>query len=219
MEELKKTMAAMQKQLQKLDKLDEVSKKLDNLDSRFSHLEKAVESNQARIGNVEKDVENVFVTLQMAHELTVSGIPAEHKKSPEEVFELVSSSLGYDETTLPATTVYNLPGRNVFVIRFATIFDKDEFLQRYVKIAKTLTLKALRIANDKKSRVYIQHNLPQKIYKIHKYALSQVKSGILHKVKLSSYGEIMIRVAQRSRFVAVRNGNELDALLASIKNK
>ncbi len=134
-------------------------------------------------------------------------------------YDLISSALGYDDASVPAANVYNFPGRNVFVIRFAIIFDKDAFLQRYMKIAKTFTLKALKISSDKKTRVYLQQNLPQALYKLHKNALAQVKSGVLHKVKLSSFGEIMIRVDQHSRFVVVRNANDLEALLDSVKNK
>lgn len=234
-------LSAIEKQLKKLDKLEEVSKKLDKLDSKFGNLdlklnklEKDVADNRdycvGRLDNLEKSVDNRFASLQRAHEIVVSGIPDDCEKSADDIYDLISSFLGYGTSSesaeisespepSPAAKVFRLPSRNSIIFRFASIFDKDDFFHRYLGVAKTMTHRELKLSNDKKKRVYLQQNLPQSSYKIFKTAMSHVKSGALNKVNISSYGDIMIRVQQKDRFICIRNGSDLQTVLANKKKK
>jgi hypothetical protein len=97
------------------------------------------------------------------------------------------------------------------------VFDKNAYLQRYLDIAKTITHRSLGLS-DKRNRVYLQQNLPSALYKVFKYAYEQVKNNVINKVKISLFGDIMIRVKSNNRFVPVGSMEDLLTLLPARKN-
>jgi hypothetical protein len=232
-DETKNHLLEISRQLKKMDeKLDALDLKVGNFESRVAALEVDVENNyekcKGRTKNLEKSVDNRFLSLEKAHELVVNGFPADFDKSEEAIFELISASLGYragvsdtqsSAPNVPPVELFRLPSRASLVIRFASIFDKKMYLQRYLNVATTLTHRTLGISNDRKKRIYIQQNLPSALYKLFRTALGHVKSGKIKKVKISSFGDIMVKVNPNDRFVPVRNNDDLKVVMAKISKK
>jgi hypothetical protein len=239
MSTLEKKLEKITKQLEKLEEIDVVSRKLDqvnstvkNLETKIGDLKTQVENNhhyvEDRLLLVHKYVDNRFSSLRKAHEIIISGIPENTDHSLEDVFNLICSSLGYavgdgdhsNDNSLasfvapPAVKQFRLPGFNTFIYRFGSLLDKDEFLQKYYSVAKTLTLKKLGINDDNKTRVYLQPNLPADLYQVLKSAREKVKSGVLKKVKVDTYGDVLVKKNAKDRFFVVRCMDDLQNYLA-----
>jgi hypothetical protein len=139
------------------------------MEANLAELKSNVESNHAEcVENLrihKHETDNRFLSLVKAHELLVNGIPADVGKTPDEIYDIISSALGYSIENSPGNSsgsikhpplveVFKAPGStNSIVFRFASVFDKNAFLQRYLDVAKTITHRSLGLS-DKRNRVY-----------------------------------------------------------------
>jgi hypothetical protein len=237
-DDIKNQLAAISKQLKKLDKIEEklndLTSKVTNMESNLAELKSNVESNHAEcVENLrihKKETDNRFLSIAKAHELTVNGIPADVGKTPDEIYDIISSAIGYCIENSPGNSsgtrkhppqveIFKAPGSaNSLIFRFATVLDKNVYLQRYLDVAKTITHRNLGLS-DKRNRVYLQQNLPSALYKVFKFAYEQVKNNVVNKVKISLFGDVMIRVKSSDRFVPVRSMEELLTLLPAPARK
>lgn len=80
-----------------------------------------------------------------------------------------------------------------------------------------MTHRKLGISGDKKSRVYLQQNLPAGLYKVLKKSLDHKKNGLISRVKISTFGDVMIRVGDKDRFIPIRSSDDLQDAVAPNK--
>lgn len=80
-------------------KLDKLDGKVTNMESKLSNTKTEIEKNQRecvkRNECLNKDMDNRFMSFRKANEIIVNGIPADYDKPLEDVYELISSSIGY----------------------------------------------------------------------------------------------------------------------------
>lgn len=90
---------------------------------------------------------------------------------------------------------------STLIVRFPTVFQKECFLSQYYLSAKILTLDKLGFKGGKeKDLVCIYPNLTKKRYEVFKTALKKKKDGEISYVKISSFGDVSVRVVNIQKF-------------------
>lgn len=175
--EFKKEMALFR------NELSAHTNKLDDLEIKLAMTEKKVKTLE------EKFIFNADFN-ERQNNLLVNGIPRSENENVSGLVKTVAAALGMED--VPACRYYRFKGANdaksPILINFNAIGDKNEFLQRYMKECRHLTLeKVLKKAGDT-SRIYIQQDLSKPQYQILKEAVKQKNEKKIHQFSMTPHG-------------------------------
>lgn len=177
-----------------------------------------IASISTKVTKLETKVDEKADIAARINRLTLNGVPFKDNENLQEIFEALSSHLGY---TRPVDAqVFRFKSADMskqpIIIRFATEFHKDEYIARFSK-ANQITRKILPGFGNDNTKVYIQHDLTKSQYNINKVASQLIKDGIVKKRTLRQ-GRVNIKFEPNGNFYAFDSVEELDAEVDKYKS-
>lgn len=210
-------------------KLSSIQLDLTNLDKKVTGFEKKLDEKVEKIGNRVTDNERKIdeintkraddiETYRKSYEAVIEGLPSKFKRSLLEIFGMICTTIGFDEeggvnfcndkksfavrAYYPNVKIYLINGKksntSTMIVRFSSIFDKDVFINQYFSNSSKLTLKSIGFKSD--TRIFIHQNLTSKKYKIFREALKYKKAKQIKSVRVTSYGDIGVKLLNSEKF-------------------
>lgn len=228
-------LAELLKKFDKFDKSQEnfagslkaVEKKLDNqhteltkmIEKKVKHCLQETSKVSERVNKMDQKMADIIEQEKRRCNLIVNGIPSENNEDIQKLYATISSKLGYEKP--PEAVVYRAKGadknkRPIF-IKFPTDYHKQQFFERYLKTAKTLTLEGLIGFGADKSRYFIHHDLTKTQYEINKVAQQMRKEGMLKQVKVI-HGNVAVKFTADGHFQCFDSSKELEAKFKPANN-
>lgn len=184
-----------------------------DIDKKLVEVIAKEKQNNAHIQNVYAELKGDIESIKKSTEILVAGLPESLNMTLPELYKKIASAIGYGDgsnTDVPVSPnaryvlIKNTKTKtSTVLIRFANIFDKNDFLANYYKDAKNFNMRKLGYTGDQ--RLYMSHNLPQHKYQIFKKALERKKKKVFDSVRVSDFGDIRVRVAGESKLYLVKS--------------
>lgn len=134
--------------------------------------------------------------------------------APAKTYELKSKSAPVENAKTGAISKKPAKNDKVFLIKFPTIYHKEEFMQQYYKHAKDLKLSKIGIKSN--DLIYIHHNLSTNRYKALRWALKLKKAGnFVDAVKIIGFGKILVRFKGHNKFTEVKTVENINTKIGS----
>lgn len=180
----------------------------DNFDSCIRKTERV----NLKVKEVEDKVDNFIDNSHRSCKLTLTGVPFTDGEDLKKIFRIISTKLGYESS--PDAILFRFKGNNnnrPICIKFPSDFYKNDYFQRYLKIAKQLTLEIFPDFKKRKDRFYLQPDLSATQYKMNKAAVKLLKA---EKIKL-------IRIVDSNVMVKINDDDKLTrfASVAALENE
>lgn len=183
------------------NKVDETNNKVDEmkkiLETRVETLELKVDDIESRLEIVERMMDHQHDNSRRVNNLLLNGVPYSTGENIREIFNAVAAKLGF--ATPPDADVFRMKGnddnKRPVVLKFSTEFHKNQFLGRYYKVSKSLDLSVVKGYEDKKSRLFLQHDFTTTQYKLFREALKQKKEGVVKSVRVTD-GSVSVKFAE-----------------------
>jgi hypothetical protein len=213
-----KILIAIKNFSQRFDSIDQKLNAMNNnLKSYENKLDKHMELTEKKFTSIKGYVDEKFDSLKKAHELNITGVPLlKDDRELNDFYTSLASCLGYspdEPNKSPEVKLFKIvTGDNMhrIIIRFANIFQKDQFLHRYFAVSKEITQKKLGYKENK--RIYIQQNLVTSKYKLFRLGLYLKRTGALKQVRIFDYGMIGIQFNDSPRFIMMEDEEQLKKL-------
>lgn len=196
---------AMEKTITKKfdDFKDEIVKSLLNVSAKTDQL-------NLKVNRIEAKVDRFVDDESRIRNLILNGIPTKDGEDLSKIFNSLVSNLGYEFE--PEAKLYRFKGESEtrpIIIKFPTEFHKEDFMQRYFKVANTLVLSKISgFRKGEKARIFIQHDFALDQYKMNKAAVKLRASGCLKAIRIT-HGKVGVKFVNNGPFVYF---NSIDAL-------
>lgn len=190
---------------------------VEKLNSNFCD---KINSVNQRMDDIESTLDD-NIRMSRLKEVVISGIPVLSNENLLQIFDKISSLIGFDRQCCYAVDnifrlgKYKLTLRPPLInaapilVRFSTQLLKNEFLQLYFK-HRNLKLTGIGFNGSADDRVYINHNLSKTCNMIHKAALKLKKSGKIIKIQIKS-GFIFVAWHGSSSLTKITTLGDLEA--------
>lgn len=177
------------------NQIESISKKMDDhkkeiiktVNDKIDSCLRKVSRCEARVSDVETKVDNIVDKINRSRNLIINGIPYKNDEKLIEIMSIFSSKLGYEVP--PDAFLIRFKGnddnKRPILMKFPTEFHQQQFFHRYLKVAKGLKRMIFPAFAGDNERIYLQHDLCNNQYKIHKAALKLKSDGIIHQTKTS----------------------------------
>lgn len=179
---------------QKKEFNDALNSAVDKLNSNFCD---KINSVNQRMDDIQYALDDNNRILRFK-EVIINGIPVLSNENPMQIFDKISSSIGFNRQCCYAVdNIFRLgkskqsirpPLINAapILVRFSTQLLKNEFIQLYFKHGN-LNLMDIGFSNcSDGDRVFINHNLSKTCNEIHKAARKLKKCGKINKIQIKS---------------------------------
>lgn len=207
--------AGMKSLDKKLDELKMETNKI--IKEKFESCSRKTERVNLKVNEVEATMDNFIDNARRSCKLTLNGIQFVEGENLKEMFRILSAKLGFESP--PDAIIFRFKGtdnnRRPISIKFSSEFYKNEFFQRYLKIAKQLTLEIFPAFKKKKDRIYLQPDLSTEQYQINKSAVKLMKAGKIKMVRILD-GNVMIKLTEADKLTRFLSA---EALEIEIKNR
>lgn len=188
-------------------KIDEFKTEINkSIKEKFDSCNRKTERVNSKVKEVDDKVDNFIDNSHRACKLTLSGIPFADGEDLKKLFRTLSSKLGYESP--PDAILFRFKGNNIkrpICVKFPSEFYKNDYFQRYLKIAKQLTLDIFPEFKKNKDRFYLQPDLSAEQYKMNKAALIMLKAGKIKLLRIVD-GNVMVKIKEDdklTRFASV----------------
>jgi hypothetical protein len=143
--------------------------------------------------------------------LVITGIINKKNENLNNIFSSICKKIGLHIN--PMVSIKRFKGFNhPIIVKFFDRNDKTKFFNKYITIAKNLTLASIFNNESKQSRIWIQHDMDGTNYKIYKKALKMKKDQMIYSVKNNS-GKIFIKVEKSSTEQPIHKLADLDEIM------
>ncbi|CRK90544.1 CLUMA_CG004248, isoform A [Clunio marinus] len=195
----------------------EMEKLKEELFSSFGSKIKAIEnslseSNNA-ISHVGQKVDDIIEINKRNQNLRLERVPILEKDDLALYMKRLSGFLGYER--VPEHQIYRIGKHDkvsTIIIKFPTVFHKQEFFNRYLKKPKELTLRIIISSKQSDSRCFLSADLCKSQYEINKKAVKLMKEGQIKQVRVD-HGYSMIKSSTNDTFKIFHSTKELDDYL------
>lgn len=181
-------------------------------------IEKSVSSVSAKteqlalkVKRIENKVDQFANDDARTRNLIVNGIPSKEGEDLAKIFKSLATNLGYEAE--PEAKFFRFRGESEtrpIIIKFPTEFHKDDFLQRYFKVAKQLLLpKISGFRKENNSRIYLQHDFSPDQYKINKMASKLRASGDVKAIRIT-HGKVGIKFSDNGPLMYFNSAGALE---------
>lgn len=222
MDEVLNSLASLTDSHQKLaTKLDEQHASLmKEIDKKIKACVTETNKVNERVDHLDMKVDDLMEQSKRNCNLIVNGIPFKENEDISTIFATISSKLGYQSP--PESTVFRCKGadnnKRIIIIKFPTDYHKQQFFNRYVKVATTLTLDGLKGFVDNNARYYIQHDLSKQQYEVNKLAQRLRKEQMVKQVKVIQ-GYVALKFSSDSPFLYFPSASHLAAKVKDIAER
>ena len=203
-----------QRKADKKELIDSMKKQINQCIMKNSQLEKQVNA-------LEQKLEFMMNFNDRRNNLIVNGIPFVNGERPTEVIKTIEGLLGYEHKQ--AISVHRFNGsdnkKRPILLTFDSEQLKSQFFNRYLKIAKTLTLDKIfdKQAGGNLSRVYVQPDLSKMQYEVNKEAVKMKKDGDLKQVRLQQCG-VLVTFTKNNVSMTFASKKDLTDELSKLKS-
>lgn len=146
------------------------------------------------VKNLETKVDHFVDDEARTRNIILNGIPAKDGEDLAKIYNSLVANLGYDVE--PEAKYFRFRGESELrsiLIKFPTEFHKDDFMERYFKVATTLVLsKIAGFRKEGKTRIYLQHDFSPAQYKINKSAIKLRATGDVKAIRIT-HGKVGIK--------------------------
>lgn len=127
------------------------------------------------------------------YNLLINGIPYIENEDIQAIFSTISSKIGYHNP--PEADVFRTRGtdnnKRSIIMKFPSDYHKQQFFNRYVKVAKNLTLECLTGHAGNKDRFYVHHDLTKPQYEVNKLVQRLRNEGIVRQSRVIQGNEAL----------------------------
>lgn len=201
----------MTKLTEKIDQQTKATNQMHrDLTKQIRNCESTVSTVQAGLGDLELKVDENEEIASRLNSIIVSGIPYHDKENLNEIFKKLAAICGFEVAPECRLSRFKPNKSNVrpIAINFASEFTKDDFLRRYFKIAKTLTLRKLQGIEAPDTRVFLQHDLTNHQYKLNREALRLKREGKIFQVTIRR-GRVAVKLTEGGSYKIITSTVDL----------
>lgn len=219
--------------LDKLGELDVLDKKIDNTNCAIADISADLKKLNCDIDinkklccdrqtGLEIKIQDNNEAMHKSLEVVVSGISCNTFLTPKEIYQRLVEFLGYSSEHFGESNIQIAPKVNCFwfggenrqlLLKFISIFEKEELMYRYYRNSTNVTLHSLGISEGIHERIYLQHNLTTLRYQAFKLAIEQRKSNRISAIRIRSGSVLTVKLPGRAHFQPISSVDELRAVL------
>lgn len=215
-----KAVADNQKEI--LEKFDDFKVEIRN---SISAIGAKTEQLSLKVKRIEYKVEQFADEEARTRNLILNGIPAKEGEDLAKIFKSLVANLGYEaepEAKYFRGEIKFFKGesdKRPILLKFPTEFHKEDFMQRYFKVASSLVLaKIVGFSKELKSRIYLQHDFSPEQYKINKSAIKLRASGGVKAIRIT-HGNVGIKFADDGPLIYFNSVGAFEREAKKKKNK
>ncbi|KAJ6644633.1 hypothetical protein Bhyg_09602 [Pseudolycoriella hygida] len=165
---------------------DEVRKHLQEIESKMDDkIQKRLSFNASEMDRLASVVEN-NERLSKLNDVILKGIPNNRNEKLMDVFDRVSSVIGFETTSNSVNTILRLKSGNnqtssPILVKFLSANSKQDFMMKYYA-HRDLKLSAIGL--DSEDRIYATHNLTKHNFELQLKAVQMLKEKKIVKIQI-----------------------------------